>query len=87
MRTTAVGQQNEGNTLPLKKLERLRCSCDGLGAPKKDAINAAKRVRRTPNCGYYKIRTQTQRQSLELSLWYQTDWLDLNVVSNSDMLS
>lgn len=86
MRTTAVSQQNEGNTLPLKKLERLRRSCDGLGAPEKNAINAAWEVRRTSERGNYKIRTQTQRQSLKLPLWYQTDWLDLNVVSNSDML-
>lgn len=87
MRTTAIGQQNEGNTLPLKELERLWCSGDRLGAPEKDAINTARKVRRASERSVYKIRTQTQRQSLGLVLWYQTNWHDLNVVSNSGMLS
>ena len=44
MCTTAVGQQDEGNTFPLEELKRLRCSCERLGAPEKDAIDAVNKL-------------------------------------------
>lgn len=53
MCTTAVGQQDEGNTFPLQELKRLRCSCQRLGAPEKDAINAVNKLEENSGCWVY----------------------------------
>lgn len=70
MCTTAVGQEDEGNTLPLEQLKCLRCSCQRLGAPEKDAIDAIRKLEENSGCWGYEMRTQKQRQSLEPLLWY-----------------
>lgn len=76
MCTAAVGQEDEGNSLPLEELKRLRCSSKSLGAPEKDAINTLRKLEEDSECESHEMRTQTQRQSLELLLWYQTYWHD-----------
>lgn len=69
MHTTAISQQNKKNALLLKKLEHFKCLCNRLGALEKDAINTARKVRRTSERSVYKISTQMQKQSLGVLLW------------------